>query len=185
MRAHSRQSPPGLWGSVWNSQIPPEFRCSKHEEGEGMRALNKEMVKLSHKGAQTVHRSRTHRYSTQPVACIRGYEPSGASYRVATHCRLIQATFQAQRQLWYSPTCVRYKDTVIVSFYDVKCKQNYIWRKIDTITESLTKTANRAKQNTVQDGSSSKSSHSSCWIQLVMRAHSRQSPYRVVRQRVK
>ena len=119
----------------------------------------------------------THRDSTQPVACIRGYEPSGASYRVIRRliCRLIQATFQAQRQLWYSPTCDRYKDTVIVSFHDVKCKQDYIWRKIDTITESLAKTAKRAKQNTVQDGLSSKSSHPPGWIQLVMRAHSRQS----------
>ena len=115
----------------------------------------------------------SHRDSTQPVACIRSFEPS--VYRVASHCRLIQATFQAQRQLWYSPTCDRYKDTVIVSFHDVKCKQDYIWRKIDTITESLAKTANRAKQNTVQDGLSSKSSHSPGWIQLVMRAHSRQS----------
>ena len=99
----------------------------------------------------------THRDSTQPVACIRGYEPSGASYRVIRRliCRLIQAPFQAQRQLWYSPTCDRYKDSVIVSFHDVKCKQDYIWRKIDTITESLAKTAKRAKQNTVQDGLSS------------------------------
>ena len=35
-----------------------------------------------------------HRDSTQPVACIRGNEPSRASYRGATHCRLIQDQFR-------------------------------------------------------------------------------------------
>ena len=75
---------------------------------------NEELVKLSHKGAQIVHRSRTHRYSTQPVACIRGYEPSAASYRVIRRltCRLLQATFQAQRQLLSSSTCSRYENAV-------------------------------------------------------------------------
>ena len=55
----------------------------------------------------------THCSSTQPVACIRGYEPSGASQRgVASGlhlCGLTQATFQAQRQLSYSSTCSRYR----------------------------------------------------------------------------
>ena len=61
-----------------------------------MSVENEELVKLSHRGAQIVHRSRTHRYSTQPVACIRGYEPSGASYRDSEpDCSLFQATFQA------------------------------------------------------------------------------------------
>ena len=97
MRAHFRQSPPGLWGSVCWQQIPT-WRGSRNRKRwkrhVSVQYQWRENVPI--KENNSVPLTRTLCDSTQPVACIRGYEPSGASYRDSEpDCRLFQATFQA------------------------------------------------------------------------------------------
>ena len=109
MKVHSRQSLPGLWGSVW-SPVTTCCRCSGWSEGEegGWASKINEMV-VSHQGDKlgtlTTHTVAPHNLS--PV--LGATNPLQQSKSDRNLLGLLQATFQAQRQLSYSSTCSRYR----------------------------------------------------------------------------
>ena len=143
----------------WNGPIRRSTQWTPHPH----KNFKKEMVYLDQFPENKLYAHYTNCDSTQPVACIRGYEPSGGSHRAVWLWGFIQATFQAQRQMPHSSTCNRYKMQYNgIIFVTSNVNNNTSDAKYESITEFPTNAARRAKQDTKQGGLSSKSSHSSC-----------------------
>ena len=122
--------------------------------------------------------SRTHRCSPQPVACIRGYEPSGSSYSNRYPIAFItRLHFRHQNHNDVTLAANAIKCSAIES-YDVKYKYIYIWRNLRLCywlpdESTYHGIINKTQYKMVCPLSCQ---HSSCWIQHETSAHSGQSP---------
>ena len=97
--------------AVWKQPSTTWFRYSKYEVGDwGKWALKINNEKWCLSKRTKPYSSRTHRCSPQPVACIRGYEPSGSSYSVhhpiAFITRIHFRRTPRPEWWWYYTTCL-------------------------------------------------------------------------------
>ena len=95
-----------------------------------MWALNINNEKCCLSKRTKLYSSRTHCWSPQPVACIRGYEPSGSGYSNCYPTAFITRLHfrhQNHNDAMLAAKAIKYS---AIESYDVKYKWIYIWRNM-------------------------------------------------------